>query len=204
MTYRSYGPWTEDWERKRDGTAVGKTEWSDHLIDTLRLRYDALTTGELRLYQELMEQRGIEVPPWFRSIRAAVDAGRDLPPVSYLLPETVKLGDATVPDDPWAGYDFVPGTCDRCHTETLVDRHKTRGFDGIKLCAPCQELHDLQRVSGPAIERYDQLRAATELHPLRALRGLTAHAVSGVVHLWPVWFVLLWVTAILTVAYVNR
>jgi hypothetical protein len=134
------------------------------VISTLKLRYDALTTGELSLYRDLMEQRDITVPAWFTRIQSMVE--RELPVSAIMVPETwdgsTRAGSAEIARQTLksiqADHDrkygksetpeFKTAVCGSCQTETIMpfnERH----------CHWCSELHAVRDRTGPAIALYE-------------------------------------------------
>lgn len=137
-------------------TGTGDPEWANHVIKTLRLRYDALTTGELGLYEELMKTRGIEVPEWFKRIRMYVDAERPVYPAMiptewYELTRTSVLAQR----DDWKEVN-----CKDCQLPTLVD---VEAFSPYR-CATCDEIMRIRNKLAPQIMEYDQAVFNAKLH----------------------------------------
>jgi len=173
-------------------------KFSNGLISTLQLRKEALKSGELDMYVELLRQRGLEVPTWLQSIRSHVNAGLKLP--MHVVPS------AWVPQRCRPEPSTHAATCPDCHTEFMVDlTNESDPFGNLRRqlannwikCPLCQELHDVTREN---LERWDPWNA-----PLRTSRRgwcrrwLANHDVVG----WAItiFFVTFWVWLIFTMIY---
>lgn len=147
-------------------------EWTRQLVKTLRLRYDALTSGELSMYRELMVQRGIEVPEWFDHVKNAVDRQDKVRAPAYL---------AIPPDEKAPAPRYVEGRCTLCHTDTFVD---SKAYP--PRCYTCQELDDVRDRLAPRLAAYDEAVRATEFHSLAIAHRLLFKSgpVRGLLVFW--------------------
>lgn len=153
--------------------ASDDANWRNQVISTLKLRHDALTTGELKLYRELMEQRGIPVPAWFTRIQMMVEKKLPIAPVTVpaswdgptksgsaeIARQTLKL----VQDDHDRKYgrpekpEFKTAVCEACRTETIMPYRD-------QACHWCTELNDVRRRVDARLASYEAAKDAARLH----------------------------------------
>lgn len=183
---------------KKIDAPTGDPDWRNHVISTLKLRYDAVTTGELRLYRELMEQRGIPVPAWFTRIEWLIEKQKPIP--TDMVPDTWDgstlagsraIAMTTIDEARRDGItsilpgsindDFYFARCHDCRTDTIV-RVGPR-----PCCYLCEELEREQQALVPRLAAYDDAVKATRFHWPRTLR--VSWYVIAMVAFWTIWWV---------------
>lgn len=188
--------------------ASDDANWRNQVISTLKLRHDALTTGELKLYRELMEQRGIPVPAWFTRIQMMVE--KKLPIAPITVPESwdgsTRASSAeiarqtlkSVQKDHDRKYgrpktpEFKTAICEACRTETIMPYRDW-------VCHWCMELNDVRRRVDARLAAYEIAEDAARLH-LPSLRW--PRSVVATTALWIAIWLAAWavVTIVLVVS----